>query len=125
MNCQVSKWQLDEYLESLDLEIHLGKRSCGWQFHWQCQPDYYAENLESIKQFLSKDNIEIYDEYGEHFTLGQFINEEIGDAMYCDENHVNGNTYYDKYPNEKRYYNVDEFEHTSKDGLRFSKEDFS
>lgn len=56
--------------------IHLGKRSAGWQFLWDYHDGkYFKPTLESIKDFL-KDK-DIFNEYDEHFTLEQFINNEL------------------------------------------------
>lgn len=103
--------------ENLIKEIHLGKRSAGWQFLWDYHDGiYFKPTLESIKEFLSQKDIVIYDEYDARYSLDQFINEEIGAYLYCDANHSNG---YDGSINWDEYY-------FTNDGLRFSKfEDFS
>lgn len=103
--------------ENLIKEIHLGKRSAGWQFLWDYHDGiYFKPTLESIKEFLSQKDIVIYDEYDTRYSLDQFINEEIGAYLYCDANHSNG---YDGSINWDEYY-------FTNDGLRFSKfEDFS
>lgn len=103
--------------ENLIKEIHLGKRSAGWQFLWDYHNGiYFKPTLESIKEFLSQKDIVIYDEYNTRYSLDQFINEEIGAYLYCDANHSNG---YGGSINWDEYY-------FTNDGLRFSKfEDFS
>lgn len=64
-------------------DIHIGKRSAGWQFLWDYHKGRYFEaNLESIKKFLSNPLYEIIDEYGEVFTLEQFFDKEIGKSLY-------------------------------------------
>ena len=64
-------------------EIHIGKRSYGWQFLWDYHKGKYFEaNLESIKKFLSNPLYEIANEYGEVFTLEQFFDEEVGKSLY-------------------------------------------
>ena len=69
--------------------IHLGKRSAGWQFLWDYHDGkYFKPTLESIKDFL-KDK-DIFNEYDEHFTLEQFINDELKQSLYKDKNHNNG-----------------------------------
>lgn len=68
-------------LDIIPERVHLGKRSCGWQFLWDFHDGrYFKANLESIKEYL-KDKI-IFDEYGEVFSLDQFFNEEIADYLY-------------------------------------------
>ena len=104
-------------------DIHLGKRSAGWQFHWQSNPEYYSDNLESIKEFLSRDDVVIVDEYNEKFSLDDFLNKEIGYCLYNDpEKYINGRQYDEKYRD--KYIAVSNGEWTSEDGLRFSKGEF-
>lgn len=111
--------KVKEFIESnsdLEEEIHLGKRSYGWQFLWDYHNGkYFKPNLESIKNFLSQDDIAIYNEYGEHFTVDQLFNDELNNSLYKDSTHDDGmNGGYSEY-----YFK-------SEDGLRFSKfEDFS
>ena len=65
-------------LDCIPERVHLGKRSHGWQFLWDFHDGrYFKANLESIKEFL-KDKI-IVDEYGEVFSLDQFLNIEIAE----------------------------------------------
>ena len=60
--------------------VHIGKRSCGWRFLWDCHYfEHFEPNEESIKKFLQSG--QIVDEYKEEFTYDQFINEEIGQTM--------------------------------------------
>lgn len=105
--------------------IHLGKRSYGWQFLWDFHNGKFFEpDLDSIKHFLTSGNGSIENEYGEKFSLEQFI-DEIEDCLYKDDNHVDIATYYRKYPTE-RYGITSSEQEFSSDGLRFSKyEDFS
>lgn len=111
-------WQDCDNLNS----IHLGKRSSGWQFHWQTS-NFYEQNLESIKAFLSRTDVVIYDEYEQIFTVDEFFNEEIGDILYNDPvRAINGEQYNKMHPSQ---YNDPSFEWTSEDGLRFSERDFS
>lgn len=111
----------DDILKDSVQKIHLGKRSCGWQFLWQNNPKYYDDNLESIKEFLSRDDVIIYNEYEERFTLEKFLDKEIGYCLYNDpEYFMNGRQYAEKH-NES----FDNFgEWTIEDGLRFVKGDF-
>lgn len=111
----------DDILKDAVQKIHLGKRSSGWQFLWQANPKYYQDNLESIKEFLSQDDVIIYNEYEERFTLEKFLDEEIGYCLYNNpEYFMNGRQYVEKH-NES----FDDFgEWTTEDGLRFVKGDF-
>ena len=97
-------------------EIHLGKRSYGWQFLWDYHDGkYFNSNLDSIKEFLSQDDIIIYDEYENFYEVEQLFNDELSDCLYKDAIHDDGmGGEYSKY-----FFK-------SEDGLRFSKfEDFS
>lgn len=111
--------RLQNLLEASRKEYHIGKRSCGWQFLFQAQGNDTGDvpwdnNLESIKAFLSRSDIEIVDEYGKGFTWEEFF-EEIKDSLYFDENHIDLEAYAKK--TGSVYYSVQEFK--SKDGLRF------
>lgn len=118
--CSVA--DITDVIESSN-DIHLGKRSAGWQFIWEYHPECYSDNLESIKKFLSRDDIMIIDEYGTKFSLDEFLNEEIGYCLYNDpEKYINGRQY-----DKKQYgggYVVSDGEWTSEDGLRFGRGEF-
>ena len=107
-----------EYRENIDKllpeEIHLGKRSHGWQFLWDYHDaKYFGANLNSIKIFL-EDKI-IYDEYNRVYSLDAFLNEEIGYCLYNKDGKLNDGM--DSW-NSSNYF--------LSDGLRFSKfENFS
>ena len=100
-------------LDILPERVHLGKRSWGWQFLWDYHNGrYFKGNLDSIKEYL-RDKV-IFDEYGEVFTLEQFITDEIGHCLYKTDELDDGMK---EYPS---HYII------SDDGLRFSRfEDFS
>jgi len=106
--------------------IHLGKRSYGWQFLWNYHKgELYSASLKSIKKYLEDKGGTIMNEYGQPFTIDEFF-DEIKNSLYKDENHCDAYQYHQKYPNEPIYYNIDDHEFQSKDGLRFSKsEEFS
>lgn len=100
-------------LDIIPERVHLGKRSHGWQFLWDYHDGrYFKANLESIMEYL-KDKI-IVDEYGEVFSLDQFLDDEIGYCLYnADGKLEDGMREYSRYT------------FISDDGLRFSKnEDF-
>jgi hypothetical protein len=106
--------------------IHLGKRSCGWQFLWDYHNGrYYGSSLKSIKKYLNDRNGWIENEYGEKFTTEEFFNDEIVDCLYLDEKHCDAHQYYKTHPEEHCHYNINRHEFKSNDGLRFSyDEDF-
>lgn len=116
----IRKDDIFEGFEFLD-NIHLGKRSSGWQFAWREHSNLYKDNLESIKEFLTNPNIIITDEYGESFTYDEFY-EEIKDFLYNDDYHIDIQEYYERYSDKHAAY--DGTEYTTRDGLRFIKVDF-
>ena len=136
-NRQLDK--LEELLNKAKKEYHIGKRSGGWQFlfapHIKLRSGFgnsgevvspWENTLVSLKEYLSRPDVEIYDEYGDKFTPEQFWNEEIGDCLYNDpENYINGEQYYKKYPNQRSGLFMEDTEFTTDEGLRFSTdEDF-
>lgn len=48
--------------------IHLGKQSCGWKFLWAPNPKYYSDNKRSIDLFLHREDVLLYNEYGDILT---------------------------------------------------------
>ena len=48
--------------------IHLGKQSCGWKFLWAPNPKYYSDNKRSINLFLHREDVLLYNEYGDILT---------------------------------------------------------
>ena len=130
---------LKEKIEKATHQYHIGKRSCGWQFLFEagsgeedtrpnflsdCEFQYlknpWSNNLQSLKEWLSKSEYVIQDEYGGVFTPEQFWNEEVGKSLYNDpDKYINCGQYYKGKP---RYFDNREF--TSSDGLRFSMSEF-
>ena len=125
---------LRDKLDKILHTYHIGKRSYGWQFLFETGkgdfgPDddrYYrisnpwSNDLQSLKEWLSKPEYVIQDEYGEVFTPEQFWNEEVGECLYNDpEKYINCEQYY---KDKQRYFDNREF--TSSDGLRFSMSEF-
>ena len=130
--------QLDKLRELIDIaqtEYHIGKRSSGWQFmfcpHIKNKKDCYwgygqiispwEDTLESIKEYLSRDDVQIIDEYGNEFTVEQFFNDEIGYCLYHDkDNAING----EDHDNPKNYpisrLPISTYEYTTEEGLRFA-----
>ena len=131
--------KLEELIKQSKAEYHIGKRSCGWQFlfapHVKLRSGFensgkivspWENTLESIKKYLSRSDVEIYDEYGQKFTPDEFWNEEVGESLYNDpEHYINGDQYYKKYPNQRSSMFLENTEFTTEEGLRFSTdEDF-
>lgn len=112
-----------EAIERFDFiadKIHLGKLSSGWQFHWMQNLDCYDCNLESIKKYLYRQDIIIYDEYGGIFTPDEFF-QEIGPSLYRDENHIDCEDYHRMNPESL----ICRTQFASEDGLRFDTTEFS
>lgn len=122
----ITEYEIDNFFSQLKEfvieEVHLGKRSGGWQFIWNHNnKKYYEDNLESIKRFLSNGEGWIEDEYGERFTVEDFLNEEVGASMYNDpKRFINGRQYDEREKCMYEYERCATHEYTSKDGLRFS-----
>lgn len=119
----------DDIKETIDIMesesiVHLSKRSCGWQFIWDYHyGNIYEDNLNSIKEFLNNSNGVIEDEHGSRFTIDEFFNDEIGDCLYKDKDHCDAWQYREEHPNELVTRNISDYEFTSTDGLRFSKDE--
>lgn len=76
-----------------NLDIHLGKRSYGWRFLWDHNNfKYFEPTLESFTEFLKSGSV-IVNEYGEKFTLEQFLEDEIKHNL---ENGITLRDYYIK-----------------------------
>lgn len=95
-------------------EIHLGKRSGGWKFLWNpnwyeekhghteweevekgcsighfvAEPStvfkFYDLTKKSIKKFIDREDVEIYDEYGEKQDKDEFFNEAVNWTTWTD-----------------------------------------
>lgn len=85
--------------------IHIGKRSCGWQFLFNHNDfEFYGPTLESIKAFLNNPDGKIIDEYGKEYTADEFWNEEVGERLYYKKGeYINCEEYYSK-PENLRYF---------------------
>ena len=71
----------DELREMLPNDIHIGKRSGGWKFHWDHNYfTFFKSSKESLIEWLKSG--QIVDEYGDEFTFDQFWNEEIAHFLY-------------------------------------------
>lgn len=131
--------KLEKLIRDAKRQYHIGKRSGGWQFlfcpHVKLRRGFgnsgevvspWENTLVSLKEYLSRPDVEIYDEYGRKFTPDEFWNEEVGKSLYNDpEKYINGEQYYKKYPNQRSGIFMEDTEFTTEEGLRFSTdEDF-
>ena len=121
--------KLQELLDEAKHKYHIGKRSCGWQFMFVPHISKrtgeiispWEDTLASIKEYLSRDDVRIVDEYGEEYTCESFF-EEIKGILYHSEHAINGYDQVDDV-NSRVYYNVSDVEYTTKEGLRFATND--
>ena len=120
---------LKEKIEKVTHQYHIGKRSCGWQFLFEAgiygsTKNPWSNNLQSLKEWLSKPEYIIQDEYGDVFTPEQFWN-EISKCLYNNpKEYINGRQYYEECRKRGESCCFDDGEFTSSDGLRFSMSDF-
>lgn len=78
-------------------EIHLGKRSAGWQFLWNHNDlKYYNPDLESIQKFLKETEGTIKDDEGQVYTYEEFF-KEIKNCLYKDGDHMTAKIFSEKY----------------------------
>lgn len=123
----------DSYEEAKSLfednyeKIHIGKSSCGWKFIFNYNHfKYYDLNRKSINDFLNRNDITLYDEYGDIISVEEFWN-----LVDSKEDGYDNITYYKEcdcmpfivfeelVPNDLKNYDVEAYEFYS-DGLRFS-----
>lgn len=89
--------KLKHRINKVVTEIHLGKRSAGWQFLWNHNDlKYYNPDLESIQKFLKETEGTIKDDYGQIYTYEQFF-EEIRNCLYEDDDHMTAKIFSEKY----------------------------
>lgn len=118
----------DELYNSELKKIHIGKSSCGWKFLFNYNHfKFYEPTKESINNFLSNEDVTIYNEYGDKISIDKFW--EMVDLK---KGGIDNKEYYSKYdktfpymmleesiPIELLKYNAECYEFYS-DGLRFS-----
>lgn len=85
--------------------VHLGKRSGGWVFDWDGnEMKYYEPTLESIKKFIKDNDAIILDEYNREYGFDEFFEDEIGNVLYDRPELMNGERYWNKYPEHRLPY---------------------
>lgn len=63
-------------LQEVNKEIHICKRSCGWQIGFDHNNgEYYQPTRKSLEEFLSQPDIKIIDEYKNEYTYEEFWKE--------------------------------------------------
>ena len=71
--------KIDEAIDKLhevNKEIHICKRSCGWQIGFDHNNgEYYQPTRKSLEEFLSQPDIKIIDEYNNEYTYEEFWRE--------------------------------------------------
>lgn len=125
--------KLQELIDNAKKRYHIGKRAGGWQFlfcpHIKTRKNFpnsgeivspWEDTLESIKEYLSRDDVKIVNDYGEEFTVDQFFNEEIGYCLYHNkDNAINGKDFDSKRATPS-VYPISDMEYTTEEGLRFA-----
>ena len=106
---------LQEYKEEYP-EVHLGKRSYGWQFLWAPNPKYYDNTIASINKFLRREDVVLYNECGEFLTPEQVWEEYANAKGYTHE------SYLQSHPEERRHYTGMSIETITEEGLRFARD---
>ena len=141
-------------------EVHLGKRSGGWKFLWNPNvyisrdiykdedsgeyrlgkyiPEFlYPLTKDGIKEFIQRDDVEIYDEYGKLQNKDEFFEMAINWVTWKDREAWDSKTYYEYNPSDydgyvcrndlTEYLDQESIDYISKshtdfynDGLRFS-----
>jgi hypothetical protein len=112
------RYEGDEFMGS---NVHLGKRSAGWKFLWnpnlypitEIYKDengiwkaskeltghyFYPLTVEGIKTFVNRDDVEIYDEYGEKQDKEEFLDMAINWVTWKDKPAYDSKTYLEEYP---------------------------
>lgn len=66
--------ELQSFVNEINKEIHIGKRSGGWKFLFNHNNAVYFDpkSQESLKAWLSDPHYQIEDEYGEKLTFEEF-----------------------------------------------------
>ena len=71
----------------LGYEIHIGKRSYGWKPLFQWHKNAYTSVSEMMQFIREHPEIQIFDEYGDSFSVDQ-LKEELVDWAECQEKRV-------------------------------------
>lgn len=122
--------ELEKIISSIKQNWHIGKLSLGNQFLWcphiKTQKGFYntgqvvspwEDSLKSIKEFLSQEDIVIYDEYNRIYSYNEFF-DTISSKIY--HNSETARNSYDMEDSLSANY-----EYITSEGLRFSRyEDF-
>lgn len=87
--------------------VHLGKRSSGWVFNWDGnEMKYYKPILSDIQKFIKDNDAIIVDEYNRQISYDDFFNDELEGILYDTSDLLNGERYWNKYPEHRiRYCN--------------------
>lgn len=109
---------LEEYKKKYPV-IHLGKSSAGWKFLWAPNPKYYSDSKRSIDLFLRREDVIVYNEYGDVLTP----QEVWDDYANCDE--LTDEDWNEEHPEDRWIYGS-HHDRITTEGLRFaSTNDFS
>lgn len=101
-------------------KVHLGKRSSGWQFLLAPNPKWYDNTKASIDKFLRRDDVVLFNEYGEYLTPEQVWEEYANTEGFTHE------SYLLQHPERRKYYKGMSVEAITEEGLRIARDaDFS
>lgn len=116
---------VEEFLDSLKEEVHICKRSWGWQLLFQSHKELYDCTWKSMTDYIRKvldDGTYIMvDEYGELYSL-----QDLKEDLEHFKDGYTGKTYDEhlRQKGERTYHNVADYEYIS-DNLRWTDSDFS
>lgn len=91
------------YIKFKDENLHIGKKSKGWNFVWRAYPEYEIFGVKDWQHFILVNKIEsnIHDEYGDNVDIIEFF-DKITD-IDNNKDHIqetgDESCYYDVYGN--------------------------
>lgn len=120
-----------EIINEANKEIHICKRSGGWQIGFDHNwGEYYQPNAKSLIEFLDRPDIQIIDEYGVEYTFNEFWSMVL-EWNADPSNYLTSKSYMEEYceyylcagdiRRVKEVFNIDtDYNDFEVDGLRFS-----
>lgn len=105
--------KVKELAAKANRRYHIGKRSAGWAFLFQAREECsfedesnvpWEDSLDSLKEYLSRPDVEIEDEYGDKYTFAAFW-DEIAPWLEVKDGYWSLETYYRDNPDKRPFYN--------------------
>jgi len=108
----VNTWEYDNPWDefTIDMSVHLGKRSSGWKFLWNFHDNKYYHDQESLFSFINSGRV--VNEYGELIPTHEFIEMAL---TWCTDGY-DLQSYDNEHPKTNWFHNVERYV----DGLRIS-----